>query len=128
MSRKREWPAREPASEWNPPTEQLLVTGKLPDCWFSDKHWIDLVPGAQLVLDGKIIFTCLMDLIDGQFHLRLEYQMGDHPHGFTAELGGVLDLSLITGHPCVLIPRAIKPANTELPAGVLLEFARVVSQ
>jgi len=124
----RQWPAREPAGEWNPPTDQLLVTGSLPAGWNSERYWIDLVPGAEVELPGAVVFRCFMDRINDAFHLRLAYSLHGNDQEFSAVLGSFLDLSLITGFPCVLIPRAIKPANTELPAAVLLEFARVVPQ
>lgn len=119
---------RKPLPEWAPSPEQLLIQGKLAAGWLSDKYWIDLVPGAQVELPGDITFTCCMDRINDAFELRLEYRIGESDHSFNAVLGDFLDLSLITGFPCVLIPRAIKPCSAELPAAVLLEFAKVVPQ
>jgi len=124
----RACPEREPAGEWNPAADQMLVTGKLPAGWQSERYWIDLVPGAEVELPGEIRFRCFMDRINNAFHLRLAHTMGDSPHEFGTELGAMLDLSLITGFPCVLIPRAIKPANADLPAAVLLEFGQVIPQ
>jgi len=124
----RAWPDREPAGEWNPQADHMLVTGKLPAGWKSEKYWIDLVPGAEVELPGEIRFRCFMDRINNAFHLRLAYTLADRPNEFGTELGAMLDLSLITGFPCVLIPRAIKPASAELPAAVLLEFGKVVPQ
>lgn len=106
----------------------MLITGKLPAPWKrSGKAWIDLVPGAQVLLPG-IGFKLYMDRIDGYFELRLVYRLRGRVETFSAELGVMLDLSGVLGHPCVVIPRAIRPCNDKDPAAVLLEVATLIEE
>jgi len=108
---------------WNPECARILSTEKMPRPWQSERYWIDLALGAEVELPGDIIFRCCMDKTDtGGWKLRLRYKIGRSKHTFTAELGAMMDLTIITGAPCVLIPRAIKPAGADKPAAVMLEF------
>lgn len=111
---------------WSVTPECALITGELPDGWNSEHLWIDLVQGAELELPGNMGFHCFIDRTSDAFHLCITCTMDGNSHEFSSMLGEFFDLSLITGFPCVLIPRAIKPASSKLPASLLLEFAKVL--
>jgi len=108
------------------PSEHALITGELPDGWNSEHLWIDLVQGAEVELPGGMDFRCFIDRTSGAFQLRIACTMDGDSHEFSTMLGSFFDLSLLTGFPCVLIPRAIKPASGKLPASLLLEFAKIL--
>jgi len=104
------------------------VRGKLPKAWQSETLWIDMLPGAEIELPGKLRFRLAVDICDGVHVMRLFYNYAGSDQTFTADLCTPLDLSVITGFPCVLIPRAIRPASSKEPAAVQLEFGRVMPQ
>jgi len=101
----------------------MLTTAKLPTQWLkSGRVWLDMTPGAEVELPG-IGFRCRMHRRDDRFELELEYAVSGESHTHIAEMGAMLDVSRITGYPCVVIPRAIRPCNAEKPAAVMLEIA-----
>jgi len=117
-----EWPAREAADEWNPPCDQIINFYRFPEQFKVSKYWIDLLPGAEVALPCGIVFRCVMERSAMGFELKLFYRRDGDTHTFNQPLHTQMDLSLLTGFPCVLIPRAIKPCDDDLPAAVMLEF------
>jgi len=106
------------ADAWNPP---------MPDGWNTKRYWVDMRAGSEIELPGAIRFRLTIDKINEANVMRLAYTYAGAQHEFVAEMGIPLDLTSLTGYPCVLIPRTIRSAHDDLPPAVLLEFGQVMA-
>ena len=108
-------------SRQEPSHYQVLNMGKAPAPWQQDRVWIDLIPGAEAPLPGMAL-RCVLNRVDGEFQLAVEWNLSGTPDVVKAELGQIINLRHIVGYHCYLIPRALRPCTDLNPAAVLLEI------